>query len=344
MSSGIDATLAKAIEKDSSVQNSPEGPEKAPPVRKIGRAYGLKALFTTNNKATIGICIIIFFLLMAIFGEYITPYEGTDRVSRPHQPPSSDYWFGTDSGGRDVFSRTIIGARRSIAVGLIVGTIVTVTGIIVGMAAGYFRGWIDDVLSTITNVVLIIPGLPLMLMIAGFLSPGFWTITLVLSLTGWAWGARVLRSQTLALREKDFVASAKTIGESSPRIILREILPNMLSIVMAGYFGGVNFAIGAAAGLEFLGLGNPTNISWGNNLYWAQTNGALTRGAWWDLLPSGLCIALVAFGFSMINYAIDEVTNPRLRAQRQTAMILKGQPARIRRSRATPVLSEGAGK
>ncbi len=344
MSSGVDATLANAQVEDMNAQQSPEEPEKTTSSRRIGRASGVWSLFTSNRKATVGIVIILIFLVLAVIGPYITPYEGTDRIGRPHQPPSSEAWFGTDSGGRDVFSRTIIGARRSIAVGLIVGVIVSFVGVIIGMTAGYFRGWIDDVLSTLTNVVLIIPGLPLMLMIAGFLSPGFWTITLVLSLTGWAWGARVLRSQTLALREKDFVASAVTIGESSPRIILREILPNMMSIVMAGFFGGVNYAIGAAAGLEFLGLGNPTNISWGNNLYWAQTNGALTRGAWWDLLPSGLCIALVAFGFSMINYAIDEVTNPRLRSQRQTAQILKGQPARVRRSRATPVLSQGAGK
>lgn len=341
MSSGVDATLANAEVSQDKMSPDPVEPEKGQPVRKVGRASGVWGLFTSNRKATLGIGIIAFFLILAIIGPWITPYDGTERLARPHQPPSSEFWFGSDSGGRDVFSRTIIGTQRSLAIGLVVGTIVTIVGILIGMAAGFFRGWIDDTLSTITNVVLIIPGLPLMLMIAGFLSPGFWTIALVLSLIGWAWGARVLRSQTLALREKDFVASAVTIGERPLRIILREILPNMMSIVMAGYFGSINYAIGAAAGLEFLGLGNPTNISWGNNLYWAQTNGALTKGAWWDLLPSGLCIALVAFGFSMINYAIDEVTNPRLRSQRQTAQILKGAPAKVRRSRATPVLKEG---
>ena len=152
----------------------------------------------------------------------------------------------------------------------------------------------------------------------------------------------MLRSQTMTLREKDFVASAVVAGESKLRIILREILPNMMSIVMAGFFGSVNYAIGAMSGLEFLGLGNPSNVSWGNNLYWAQNNGALLLGAWWTVIPSGLCIALVAFGFSMINYAIDEVTNPRLRSQRQTAQILKGQPKKIRTSRATPVLRAGS--
>lgn len=148
----------------------------------------------------------------------------------------------------------------------------------------------------------------------------------------------------MSLREKDFVASAVTVGEGKLRIMLREILPNMLSIVVAGFFGAVNYAIGAQAGLEFLGLGNPSNVSWGNNLYWAQNNSALLLGAWWTLVPSGISIAFVAFGFSMINYAIDEVTNPRLRSQRQIAMVLKGQPAKVRRSRATPVLMSGTEK
>lgn len=255
-----------------------------------------------------------------------------------------DHWFGTDGSGKDVLSQTIIGSRSSLATGLIVGTIVTIVGILVGMTAGYMRGRVDDILSTLTNVVLIIPGLPLIIVLAAFMPPGFWSIVLVLSVTGWAWGARVLRSQTMSLREKDFVASAVTIGESKLRIMLREILPNMLSIVVAGFLGAVNYAIGAQAGLEFLGLGNPSNVSWGNNLYWAQNNSALLLGAWWTLIPSGLSIALVAFGFSMINYAIDEVTNPRLRSQRQTAMILKGQPASVRSSRSTPVLIEGAEK
>lgn len=345
MGTNVDAILAttSADETESRETLQPDQPESSGPVRRVGRASGVLALFRSNRKATIGLVIIIFFLLMAIFGEYLAPYTGSQRVGRPHLPPSSEHWLGTEGGGRDVFSRTIIGARRSLFTGLLVGAIVSIGGVLIGMAAGYFRGKVDDALSMLTNVVLIIPGLPFMLMLAGFMPQGFWTIVIVLSITGWAWGARVLRSQTLALREKDFVASAVTAGEGNGRIILREILPNMMSIVMANFFGAVTYAIGAASGLEFLGLGDPTAVSWGNNLYWAQSNSAMLRGAWWDLIPSGLCIALVAFGFSMINYAIDEVTNPRLRSQRQTAIILKGQPARVRRSRATPVLRERGG-
>jgi peptide/nickel transport system permease protein len=178
--------------------------------------------------------------------------------------------------------------------------------------------------------------------LAAFLPAGFWTIVAVLTLTGWSWGARVLRSQTMTLREKDFVSSAVVSGERSMRIIFREILPNMTSIVVAGMFGAINYAIGAQAGLEFLGLGNPSSISWGTNLYWAQNNAGLLTGAWWTIIPSGVCIALVAFAFALINYAIDEVTNPRLRSQRQTAEILKHYDRRLRSSRATPVIRQAS--
>lgn len=346
MSSGVELTSAvtQAEEERIAPGNLPtisnQDPQK--PVRKAKRASGVMGLLLQNPKAAAGALIVLFFILIAIFGPWIAPYDPTEIVSRKNQPPSSEFWFGTDGYGRDVFSQTVVGARSSIATGLIVGTIVTIVGIIVGMAAGYFRGAVDDVLTTIINIMLVVPGLPLLIVLAAFLPAGFWSIILVLSVTGWAWGARVLRSQTMSLREKDFVASAITAGESKMRIILREILPNMMSIVVAGFFGAVIYAIMSQAGLEFLGLGNPSNVSWGNNLYWAQNNSAMLLGAWWALLPSGLCIALVAFGFSMINYAIDEVTNPRLRSQRQTAKVLKGQPRRIRTSRATPVLMDAA--
>lgn len=337
MNANVDLTAAVTGSED---PNTPDPPNK--PVRKSKRASGVVGLLFQNRKASFGVVIIAFYLIVAALGPWIVPYDATEIVARRHQPPSTTHWFGTDGSGKDVLSQTIMGARSSLATGLIVGTFVTVIGILIGMTAGYLRGRVDDLLTLLTNVVLIIPGLPLLIVLAAFLPPGFWSIIFVLSVTGWAWGARVLRSQTMSLREKDFVASAVTIGESKFRIMIREILPNMLSIVVAGYLGAVNYAINAQAGLEFLGLGNPSNVSWGNNLYWAQNNSALLLGAWWTLIPSGLSIALVAFGFSMINYAIDEVTNPRLRSQRQAAEILKGQPSSVRNSRATPVLIEGA--
>lgn len=299
-------------------------------------------LVLQNRKATVGAAILLIFIILAVFAPWIAPYDPTDYVGPARQGPSSDYWFGTTGSGQDVLSQTIYGTRISLGTGLLVGFLVTAIGAIIGMSAGYFGGRIDDALSLFTNVVLIIPSIPLLIVLAAFMPAGFISIVGVLTATGWAWGARVLRSQTMSLREKDFVSSAVVSGESSMRIIFREIFPNMVSIVVAGMFGAIIYAIGAQAGLEFLGLGNPSSVSWGTNLYWAQNNAGLLTGAWWTIIPSGLCIALVAFSFAMINFAIDEVTNPRLRSQRQTVEILKQLPPRIRSSRATPVIRRAA--
>lgn len=333
MSSGI-SVQADVIESDAPV----EGGAQETPTKGVKRSGSVMSLLMQNRKASIGVVIILVFTLMAVFAPWLAPYDPSEYVGKARMGPSSTFWLGTTGSGQDVLSQTIYGARVSLGTGVIVGLAVTVIGMIIGMTAGYVGGRLDDLLSLFTNVVLIIPGLPLLIVLAAFLPAGFVSILIVLTLTGWSWGARVLRSQTMALRDRDFVGAAVISGESKPRIIFREILPNMLSIVVVGFFGAVNYAIGAQAGLEFLGLGNPSRVSWGTNLYWAQNNSALLTGAWWTVVPSGLCIALVAFAFALINYAIDEVTNPRLRSQRQTAQVLKRAPANIRRSRATPVL------
>lgn len=310
--------------------------------RRARRPANPLVLVVQNRKAAVGAGILVFFIILAVFAPLIAPYDPTAYVGQARQAPSSEFWFGTTGSGQDVLSQTIYGTRLSLGTGFLVGFLVTAIGALIGMSAGYFGGRVDDVLSLLTNVILIIPGIPLLIVLAAFLPAGFFSIVAVLTLTSWAWGARVMRSQTLSLREKDFVSSAVVSGEPSMRIVFREIFPNMVSIVVAGMFGAINYAIGAQAGLEFLGLGNPSSISWGTNLYWAQNNAGLLTGAWWTIIPSGMAIALVAFALALINYAIDEVTNPRLRSQRQTADILKTQDRRIRNSRATPVIRHAA--
>jgi peptide/nickel transport system permease protein len=296
-----------------------------------------------NRKATVGALILIGFILVAALAPVISPGDPTDFVARPHLPPSREHWFGTTGQGQDVFDQTVWGTRVSFTIGLAVGVLTTLVGIVVGMTAGYFRGRVDDVLSLVMNVFLIIPTLPLLVVLSAFTSSGSSIyFVAVLTLTGWAWGARVIRSQTLSLREKDFVAAAKVSGEGSIRIIFREMLPNMLSIIVAGMLGATIFAIGALAGLEFIGLGNSSVVTWGTNLYWAANNAGLITGAWWTIVPSGLCIALVAFGLALMNYAIDEITNPRLRAQREIGNALAKSKLRGKRSRSTPVLRNPA--
>ena len=168
----------------------------------------------------------------------------------------------------------------------------------------------------VANVFLVIPSLPLMVLLAAFLTPGPLTIVFVLTLTGWAFGARLFRSQALSLREREFIAAADGAGESRWRVVFIELLPNMISIVAAFFVNQVIYAVGAEASLEFLGLGNSGQVTWGTMLFWAQNSSALLRGAWWTFVVPGMAIALTAFSLALINNAVDEVSNPRLRAER----------------------------
>jgi peptide/nickel transport system permease protein len=206
------------------------------------------------------------------------------------------------------------------------------------MISGYIPGLVDGVLNLFTNIFLLIPGLPLLITLASFLPQGMVTVILVLTFTGWAWAARVFRSQMLSLREKDFVSAAVVTGEGMPRIVFSEILPNMLSLVMLSFFGAVIYTIGADAGLAFLGFENVNIVSWGTMLYWATNSSALLQEAWWTFLPPGLCIALVCFATTMLIYAMDEVTNPRLRSEKEITRVLKKY--HITSKRSTSVIHE----
>jgi len=330
-----------AIQATPAGQTVPVGPGVLAPVldqpRQTGNGWLRRLL--QNRKALAGAVILVLFIAAALLAPVLAPGDPTDFVARPHQAPSRDHLLGTTGSGQDVLAQTIWGARFSLGIGLLVGFLTTAVGVAIGMTGGYFRGRIDDLLSLVMNVFLIIPSLPLLVTLAAFLGSGRAPYFIfVLTLTGWAWPARVLRSQTLSLREKDFVSAAVVGGERSAFVIFREILPNMLSIIVASFFGSTIYAIGAQAGLEFLGLGNPSVVSWGTNLYWAGNNAGLLTGAWWTFVPAGTCIALVAFAFALVNYAIDELTNPRLRAQREAANVLKQRSLRVSGSRATPVV------
>lgn len=276
-----------------------------------------------NRKASAGAALLLFFVLMAVCGPSLVRVDPGAFVGPPHQPPSSEYLFGTTGQGQDVLAQTIAGARTSLVVGFVTGFAVMAIGALMGMAAGFFGGWVDSVLSFITNVFLIIPGLPMAVVIAAYLHPGPVTIGAVLVITGWAWNARLLRAQLLSLREKDFVLASIVSGEGRFRIIFREILPNMTSLLMSGFISATVYAIGAQVGLEFLGIGDVSVVTWGTNLYWAANDAALLTGAWWTVVPTGLCVALIGFSLVLINFAIDEITNPRLRAERSWTQLLK---------------------
>jgi peptide/nickel transport system permease protein len=289
-----------------------------------------------TRKAAFGAAIMLFFVALALVGPLLVSADPSAFIGLPHQPPSAEHLFGTTGQGQDVLAQTIVGARTSLTVGFVTGFAVMAIGALVGMTAGFFGGLADDALSLLTNVFLIIPGLPMAVVIAAYLPAGPVTIALVLIVTGWAWNARVLRSQMLSLREKDFVLAAIVSGEGSLRIIFREILPNMTSLLTSGFISATVYAIGAQVGLEFLGLGDVSLVTWGTNLYWASNNAALLTGAWWTIIPTGVSVALVGFALVLINFAIDEITNPRLRAERSWAALLKRHG--LKETLSTPVV------
>lgn len=279
--------------------------------RAIGRTLGV---VWSNGKARVGIVILGLFVLVAIFAPLLAPYDPKDTSFDRNLDATGAHWLGTTAAGEDVLSQLIFGARISILVGLAAGLLSTLIAVAIGLSWGYLRGFASEVVGFIVNLFLVIPGLPLMIVIAAYLqNGGILMIIAVIVVTGWAWGARVLRSQTQSLRGRDFVTAAQFSGERAPRIVFREILPNMTSLIVGSLFGSATAAILAEAGLEFLGLGDSSIVSWGTMLYWAQNSNALLTGQWALLFAPGLCIALLALSLTLINFGVDAVSNPRLR-------------------------------
>jgi peptide/nickel transport system permease protein len=233
------------------------------------------------------------------------------------------------------------GARITLIVGFATGALASTLAVIVGLTAAFFRGRVDDIITLIANLFLTIPGLPLLIVISVYFQAGTITVILALAFTSWAYGSRIIRAQALSIREKEFIAASIVAGESNSRIIFREMLPNLINIIVGNFLGSSLFAIAASTSLAFLGLTDTTEISWGTNLFFAQNGGALMRGYWWTFVPSGLCVAFVAFGLSMINYGMDEITNPRLRAERELRNVLVKNKA-FKRARATPVVNRSS--
>jgi peptide/nickel transport system permease protein len=266
-----------------------------------------------SRKAKVGTALLGVFALLGIVGPLLAG-DAAAPVAVPLEPPSLTHVLGTSGQGQDMLALTVAGARTTLAIGFGAGLLVVALGALLGTAAGYFGGLVDEALSLIINVFLIVPGLPLMVVIAAYLPAGRLTMAAALVVTGWAWSARVFRAQTLALRGTDFVAAAIVTGESAWRIITREILPNMSALLVSAFIGATVYAIAAQVGLEFLGLGDLSAVSWGTSLYWAQSESALLTGSWWTFVPAGLCLGLVGFALALVNGALDEVADPRLRA------------------------------
>jgi peptide/nickel transport system permease protein len=274
--------------------------------------------FPRSPKVIIGLCILGFFVLLMIFGPYLAPFSPDNSSFAPNLTPSAHHWFGTTSLGQDIFSQTLVGARATMVVAGIAGLVATMLSMIIGVSAGYLGGFKDDGLTLLSNVFLALPGLPLLIVIDSYLPvnsrSNSLVIGLIISLTGWAWGARVLRAQTMSLRNRDFVESSRIIGEKRWRIMFSEIAPNLLPILAASLLFTILYSIGAYVTLAYIGLTSTSVWNWGTMLFWAQANNAPLSGEWYWFVPPGICIALVGTSLALLNFGIDEFINPRLRA------------------------------
>ena len=276
-------------------------------------------ILTANRKIAAGSAIVGFFALVAIFGPFFVHQNPLTYTLVLTQPPSAAHWLGTNQTGQDVFSQLVVGARSSMFWAFFTGLIVVAIAVIIGMVGGFFGGIVDDALSLVTNVFLVIPSFPLAIVAVQYFSHSTFTIALVVALTNWPWGARVLRAQTFSMRNREFVTAARASGERAWRLIFYEIFPNEIAIVAASFITTTIQVLLAVAGLEFLGLGDTTTVSWGNMMYSAYNSSALLQGAWWWFAPPGICIALLGGGLALLNFGIDEIADPRLREVKRRA-------------------------
>jgi oligopeptide/dipeptide ABC transporter ATP-binding protein len=273
-----------------------------------------------NRKAQIGLFFLLFFLVLAVFPGLIAPYSPSSEGFLPNLSPSAAHWLGTTSFGQDIFSQLIWGARQSLIIAFAAGLIATLVAVIVGVASAYLGGVVDGVLSTLTDILLVIPIFPLFIVIAAYLhSAGLLDIIIILGALNWSYSARQLRVQALSMRNRDFLKAASVRGERSSYIIAAEMLPSMSSLIVAAFCLNAVFAVLTAAGLQFIGLGDPNAQSWGTMLYWSYQEAALQSGlALWAIMP-GVCLALFGGSLALINFAFDEISNPALRPVRRSS-------------------------
>ena len=276
-----------------------------------------------SPKVILGLGILGFFIVLTVVGPWLAPYNPSSTAFTALLTPSAHHWLGTTSLGQDIFSQLLVGARATMVVALVAGLVATLLSMTIGISAGYLGGVPDDGLTLLSNVFLAIPGVPLLIVIDSYLPVNSrsneFVIGLIISLTGWAWGARVLRAQTMSLRNRDFVEAARIIGESRRRIMFSEIAPNLLPVLASSLLFTVLYSIGAYVTLAYIGLTSTATWNWGTMLYWAQANNAPLSNEWYWFVPPGICIALVGTGLALVNFGIDEFINPRLRAAGLTA-------------------------
>jgi peptide/nickel transport system permease protein len=291
--------------------------------------------FRRKPMAMLGVFMLLSVVFMAVFAPWLAPYDPDERIdAEPADilaPPDAEHLLGRDDAGKDVLSQLIYGARISLLVGFISSITSMIIGTMVGLAAGYYGGWIDNTLMRVVDFLMVIPDLPLMLVIISVWGRGLWKIIIVISVLYWTYMARLVRSQVLSLKERQFVLRARAIGASNLRIIMNHIFPQVLPLIVAQAVLDISTSILYESTLAFLGLGDPTLVSWGMMLNFAFER-AISRMAWWFLLPPGIAIVWVSLSLVLIGTAIEEVVNPRLKThhlfdpRKMIALVARREP------------------
>jgi peptide/nickel transport system permease protein len=324
----------------SALASTPDAAAQVPEVIVAGR----RNLFARLPlKAKVGAVILGTFILLAIIGPWIAPYDPSATIPTQAVPrgPTSAHLLGTTASGQDVLSQLLVGIRSTVVLGLMTGLIATLLSVLVGVSAGFLGGFADEGLSLLANVFLILPALPLLVVILGYLPhSGELPTAIVLAALGWPWGARVIRAQTLTLRNRDYIAAARETGERTWRIICFELLPNEIGLIAASFVGTVLYAILTSVALAFVGVSDLSSWSLGTMLYWAQNGNAIQLSAWWWYLPPGICVALLGMSLVLLNFGLDELGNPRLRVPSAKSIIGKRS---WRPTEPTPVVRRAAG-
>jgi peptide/nickel transport system permease protein len=291
----------------------------APQRRKGFRIPGWVLLLLGNPKSRLGAAMVAFVVIIAVIAPLISVEDpNAFNLLDRSQAPSWDHLFGTTDQGSDIFSQVVLGARQSLLLGFAAAVLATGVAAGLGITAALLGGLFDDIVNVLINVFLTIPAIPLLVVMSGYVTDrGMGTMIVVLALVLWAFEARVLRAQALSIKSRDFVDAARASGESTSRIVLGEIVPNMISRIAAAFVLVFYIALLTDAGLEFLGFGDMSTTSWGVTLYWAQTNSTVLQGQWWPFFFPGAALAFTVLGLVLLLAGIDEFTNPRLRAERK---------------------------
>lgn len=277
---------------------------------------GFWLTFWRNRMAVLGAFMLLVVVTMAMLAPWLAPFAPTASVrvtiDNIYAPPNTAHWLGTDDAGKDVLSNVIYGARVSLIVGFFASFIALVIGGLVGLIAGFYGGRVDTLLMRITDILLVIPDLPLMIVLIALLGRGLDILILVIGILGWTGTARVVRAQTLSVRERKFVQRARAIGAGNFYIVRRHIFPLVFPLMVVNAVLVISAAILNESTLAFLGLGDPTRLSWGQMLNFAFRRGAMSAGAWWVLAPPGFAIIWVVLGLTLLGNGLERIFNPKL--------------------------------